>query len=83
MYNKVQLVHSDISEFNVLIHKDKPYLIDLGQGVLLDHYNAHKFLKRDIHNIVKYFKKYNIESDEEKIFNEITKNKKWKKKWNT
>jgi len=72
MYKKVELVHSDMSAFNVLIYKDQPYIIDLGQGVLLEHHNAHEFLKRDIHNIVKFFKKYDIESDEEKIYNNIT-----------
>ena len=72
MYRKVNLVHSDMSAFNVLIHKDQPYLIDLGQGVLLEHPRAHEFLKRDIHNIVKNFKKYGIESDEEKIYKDIT-----------
>ena len=72
MYRKVDLVHGDMSAFNVLIHKDQPYLIDLGQGVLLEHPRAHEFLKRDIHNIVKNFKKYGIESDEEKIYKDIT-----------
>ena len=73
MYKKVDLVHSDMSPFNVLIYKDQPYIIDLGQGVLTEHHNAHDFLKRDIHNIVKFFKKYDIESDEKKIYNDITK----------
>ena len=72
MYKKVELVHGDMSAYNVLIYKDKPYIIDLGQGVLLEHHNAHEFLKRDIHNIVRFFKKYNIEDDEEKIYNNIT-----------
>jgi RIO kinase 1 len=75
MYQKVELVHSDLSAYNVLIYKSKPYIIDLGQGVLLQHQNAHEFLKRDIHNIVRYFKKYNIESDEEKIYKDITSKK--------
>ena len=73
MYRKAELVHSDMSAFNVLIHKNKPYLIDLGQGVLLEHLHAHEFLKRDIYNIVQYFKKYNIEADEDEIYKNITK----------
>jgi RIO kinase 1 len=71
MYKKANLVHGDVSAFNVLIHKTKPYLIDLGQGVLIEHPNAHEFLKRDIHNIVNYFKKFNIRADENKIYNKI------------
>ena len=60
MYTEAELVHSDLSAFNVLIYRKRPYLIDLGQGVLLEHPNAHEFLKRDIYNIVHYFKKYDI-----------------------
>ena len=75
MYKKAELVHGDISAFNVLMHKNKPYLIDLGQGVLIEHQNALEFLKRDIHNLVNYFKKFNIQADENKIFNTITKKK--------
>ena len=75
MYKKAELVHSDISAYNVLIHENQPYLIDLGQGVLLEHPNAHEFLKRDIHNIVSYFKKFNIQADEDIIYEKITKKK--------
>lgn len=72
MYKKAGLVHSDLSAFNVLIHEGKPYIIDLGQGLLLEHPNAQDFLKRDIHNIVSYFNKFNIRADEIKIYNNIT-----------
>jgi len=47
MYKKAGLVHSDVSAFNVLIHDDKPYLIDLGQGVLIEHPQSYEFLKRE------------------------------------
>ena len=53
------------------MYKNQPYLIDIGQGVLLEHPFAHELLKRDIHNIVDYFKKYDIDADEEKIYNDI------------
>ncbi len=73
MYKKANLVHGDISAYNVLIYRKKPYLIDLGQGVLTEHQNALDFLKRDIHNVASYFKKYKIKADEEKIFEKIIK----------
>jgi len=73
MYNKADLVHGDISAFNVLFHKNKPYIIDFGQGVLVEHPNSLEFLKRDIHNVVSYFKKLGVHADESKIFEEITK----------
>ncbi len=76
MYKKADLVHADLSAFNILIHKNEPVLIDLGQGVLLDHPQSDIFLRRDITNIVNYFKKYKIKSDEKKIYYKITK-KSW------
>ncbi len=51
MYKKARLVHGDVSAFNILIYRKKPYLIDVGQGVLLGHPNSHDFLKRDIKNM--------------------------------
>jgi len=79
MYKKAKLVHGDISAYNVLMHKNKPYIIDLGQGVLLEHPNSDEFLKRDISNIVKYFKKFNIRANANEIYNNITKKKSDKK----
>ena len=76
MYKKVKIVHADLSAFNVLIHKNEPVLIDLGQGVLLDHPQSDIFLRRDITNIVNYFKRYKIKSNEKNIYNKIT-NKTW------
>jgi len=72
MYKKAELVHGDVSAFNVLYYRKKPYLIDLGQGVLLEHSNSHEFLRRDIHNIVSFFNKYSIKADEKKIYKNIT-----------
>ncbi|OGS40842.1 MAG: hypothetical protein A3K77_04140 [Euryarchaeota archaeon RBG_13_31_8] len=71
MYKKAQMVHADLSAFNILMFRNKPYLIDLGQAVLLEHPNATEFLKRDISNLVAYFKKYNVIADENNIFEKI------------
>lgn len=76
MYKKANLVHADFSAFNVLYFKNKCILIDLGQGVLVEHPNALEFLKRDIKNVVSYFNKYNIRADAEEIYNKILDKKK-------
>ena len=73
MYKKAGLVHADLSAYNVLMYEDKPYIIDLGQGVILEHPQALEFLKRDIHNIVHYFIRFDIKADENEIFENITK----------
>ena len=56
-----RIVHGDLSEYNIMIHNGKPYFIDVGQAVLLDHPRAREFLERDIKNVLNYFKrKYGI-----------------------
>lgn len=76
MYQKASLVHSDLSEYNILFNPKtfKPFIIDVGQSVICSHPQSNVFLKRDITNILKFFKKYNITSDQKSIYNFITKN---------
>jgi len=76
MYKKANLVHGDFSAFNILYFEKQCYLIDLGQGVLVEHPNALEFLKRDIKNVVNYFNKYNIKADVKEIYNKILDKKK-------
>lgn len=71
MFKEAELVHGDLSAYNILMYENEPYFIDMGQAVLLDHLNSKDFLKRDVHNIVKYFKKYNISNDEKEILEKI------------
>ncbi|MFO7678378.1 MAG: serine protein kinase RIO [Thermoplasmatota archaeon] len=73
MYTKAKLVHADLSAYNILMHKKKLYIIDLGQAVLLEHPESYQFLQRDIYNITKYFRQYNIQSDPKEIYTTITK----------
>lgn len=73
---RIKIVHADLSAFNILMFRQKPYIIDVGQGVLLDHPSSSEFLKRDIHNIVHYFKKYDIEGNERELFENLVKRKK-------
>jgi len=68
---RADFVHADLSEYNTLMVGEKPYLIDFGQGVLLTHPHAEEFLERDVRNICNYFKRYDIESDLEKILEKI------------
>jgi RIO kinase 1 len=71
-----KIVHADLSAFNILFYRQKPYLIDVGQAVLLDHPSSSEFLKRDIYNILQYFKRYGIESDEQQLYDHLLKKKK-------
>lgn len=55
MYNKAQLVHGDLSEYNVMIWQGKYYIIDVSQAVKINHPNALEFLMRDLNNLYRYF----------------------------
>lgn len=74
MYS-IGLVHSDLSEYNILVGKEKNkhklYIIDVGQAVLLDHPMADEFIERDIKNIVRYFSEFGIDADPDKILKEV------------
>jgi len=64
LYNVCGLVHADLSEYNVMVWKGEPYLIDFGQAVLRVHPMAEEFLKRDIDNIIRFFDKAGIDVPE-------------------
>lgn len=71
LYKKAELVHGDLSEFNIL-YGDQPYFIDMGQSVTRDHPRAFQFLMRDIRNINRFFKnRCDVRNDVE-IFNDVT-----------
>ena len=71
LYNKAELVHADLSEFNIL-YAGQPYLIDMGQSVTRDHPRALPFLMRDIRNINRFFKSRCAVRDDVEIFNAVT-----------
>lgn len=60
-YKKAHLVHGDLSEYNILMLKDEPVLIDCGQSLTADHFNAKTFLTRDITNINRFFKSRDVD----------------------
>ncbi|MFQ6086582.1 MAG: serine protein kinase RIO [Candidatus Bathyarchaeia archaeon] len=60
LYRKAGLVHADLSEYNVMIWKDKPVLFDVSQAVSREHPMASEFLRRDLENVVRYFKRLGV-----------------------
>ena len=61
MFQVCRLVHADLSEYNLLYHKGKVYVIDVSQSVEHDHPNALEFLRKDCANVHDFFKKRNID----------------------
>lgn len=63
LYKKARIIHGDLSEYNIMVLRGRPILIDFSQGVNVDHPLAHELLKRDIENINKFFERLNVEID--------------------
>jgi RIO kinase 1 len=68
LYQKAKLVHGDLSEFNILYHNQKPVIIDISQGVSVQHPKAEVYLVRDIRNIFNYFEKIGVNTPDPKEF---------------
>ncbi|MEM0200951.1 MAG: RIO1 family regulatory kinase/ATPase [Candidatus Micrarchaeaceae archaeon] len=75
LYNG-KLVHSDLSEYNILLTDTQDiYLIDFGQAVIEGHPKFNEFLARDLSTILNYFsRKYNLSIELEKIEEAIKNN---------
>lgn len=67
LYQKAKLVHADLSEYNILYYRKKPYFIDLGQSVSTSHPSADFFLERDVKNITNYFIKRGVKDTPEEL----------------
>lgn len=84
MYN-LGYIHGDLSEFNILVNEegdfliiDFPQAIKLGEDkVVLDilpgefKMDTEYYLKRDIENLLRYFKKYGIRESVDEIYNYV------------
>ncbi|KAJ2852143.1 Serine/threonine-protein kinase rio1 [Coemansia brasiliensis] len=57
LYNVCKLVHADLSEYNILYHAKRLYIIDVSQSVEHEHPNALVFLRHDCNNVNEYFRK--------------------------
>jgi len=61
LFQKCNLVHGDLSEYNLLWFENKIYVIDVSQSVEPTHPSAMNMLWRDCQNIYKFFSKLNIQ----------------------
>jgi RIO kinase 2 len=63
---KANIINGDLSEYNIILDKNNDiWIIDWPQAVTLDHPNAEFLIKRDIQNVIRFFKrKYDLQIDE-------------------
>ncbi len=71
---KAGFVHADLSQFNILNHKEVPVIIDWSHCTPLRNPNSKELLERDIRNICNFFKKIGLKVSEEKVLGKIIKN---------
>ncbi|CAK4031081.1 Serine threonine- kinase RIO1 [Lecanosticta acicola] len=73
MYQVCRLVHADLSEYNLLYHKQRLYVIDVSQSVEPDHPRSLEFLRMDIKNISDFFRRKGVDVlSERAVFGFIT-----------
>ena len=60
MYQRCKLVHADLSEYNMLVHEGRLYIIDVSQSVEHDHPHALEFLRKDCSNVTEFFRRNRV-----------------------
>lgn len=74
LYNEAELIHGDLSEYNILWHEEKCYFIDVAQSVEPSHASALQFLMRDCEKISHFFTQNGVDEvkTKEELFTHIT-----------
>jgi RIO kinase 1 len=73
MYQTCRLVHADLSEYNILYHDNKLWIIDVSQSVEHDHPRSLEFLRMDIKNISNFFQRKGVNTlSERTVFSFVT-----------
>jgi RIO kinase 1 len=60
LYRKADLIHGDLSEYNVMMWKSKPVVFDVAQAVPTSHPMAEFFLRRDLTNVNRFFSRLGV-----------------------
>jgi RIO kinase 1 len=60
LYRKAELVHGDLSEYNIMVWKGKPVIFDVSQAVPTSHPMAGFLLHRDLANLNRFFSRLGV-----------------------
>ncbi len=72
---KKKIIHADLSEYNILNNNEELVIIDVGQAVSTMHPHAQEFFERDVTNMSHWFARHGVDTNYEKMYEDI-KNKK-------
>jgi RIO kinase 1 len=77
LYRTAELVHGDLSEYNIMIWNGHPVLFDVSQAVPVSHPMADFLLRRDLTNLNKFFSRMGVKVPSvEETYKDITSNAK-------
>jgi RIO kinase 1 len=60
LYLKANLVHGDLSEYNVMNYDEEPVIFDFSQATPREHPMVKEFLLRDLNNLNHFFKELGV-----------------------
>lgn len=64
LWHKANLVHGDLSQFNILNDNEKCNFIDFSQSLTTDSLIAKEYMQRDIKNLCNFFRKVGLPADQ-------------------
>ncbi len=74
LYQKAELVHGDLSEYNLMTWKGKLVMFDMSQSVPTSHPLAQTLLNRDINNVNRFFSRQGVKVlTNEDVYKQVTK----------
>lgn len=74
------VVHSDLSPFNILVHEEKPWFIDLAAGIRVDRLGmppwvrlneALRSLEKGMEALKRYFRRYDLTLDSKELLDRV------------
>jgi len=60
MWSEAHLVHADLSEYNMLYHEQRLYIIDVAQAIDRSHPQALNHLEKDCQNVTTFFTRQGV-----------------------
>ncbi|WP_048196981.1 serine protein kinase RIO [Methanocaldococcus vulcanius] len=72
LYEEGELIHGDLSEYNILIKDNEPIFIDFSQSVITQHPLSQPLLIRDCINVCNFFKRKKVNCNYKNLYTYIT-----------
>jgi RIO kinase 1 len=70
-WEEADLVHGDLSPYNVLVRDDELVVIDVAQAVTSDHPRARELLERDLETMAEHFQRQGLDVDAQDTFTDL------------